>query len=285
MRVFLTGASGILGTDIAKQLALLGWECISFNSQNIDLTNLPDIESKMHPFKPDVVIHSAALTNVDLCEEDKDLAFSINVTGTKNMAIASGKIGAKIVYISSCGVYGNGKATPYSEEDDTNPLNYHHVTKLEGERMVIENNQKAIVVRPGWLFGGTTLHKKNFVEARRKEAQNTSTLSSAADKVGSPTYTYDLAKQIITLIENDVNGICNIVNEGCASRCEYVAEIIKLLNLNTMVQPVNSNEFPRKANMPNNECLENARLNKAGINQMRNWKEALKDYITTTYNL
>jgi dTDP-4-dehydrorhamnose reductase len=285
MKVFLTGASGILGTDIAKNLQLAGYECIGFNSANIDLKSLPDIESKMHPYKPDVVIHSAALTNVDLCEDDKAAAYAINVTGSKNMAIAADKINARIIYISSCGVYGNGKLTPYHEQDVTAPLNYHHYTKLEGEKMVMEYNKNHMVIRPGWLFGGTTAHRKNFVEARRKEAQNATTLSSAIDKVGSPTYTSDLAEQILYLINQDVTGIYNAVNEGYASRYEYVSEIVKLFGYDTIVNPVNSNEFPRKANMPDNECLENRNLNMAGFNRMRDWKDALKDYITTTYNL
>ncbi len=285
MKVFLTGASGILGTNIARQLTIAGHECLLFNSKNIDLSSLTDIESKMHPFKPDAVIHAAAMTQVDLCEDDKDQAFSINATGAKNMAIAANKIQAKLVYISSCGVYGNGKKTPYTEQDNTQPLNYHHITKLEGEKLVAEHHSCPIVVRPGWLFGGSREHRKNFVEARSREAQNASVMSSAADKFGSPTYTLDLANQIITLIERNASGIYNAVNEGCASRYEYVTEIIKLLNYATIVRPVNSGEFPRKANMPDNECLENARLNNEGINLMRNWKDALKDYITSTYNI
>jgi dTDP-4-dehydrorhamnose reductase len=285
MKVFLTGSSGILGTDIAHQLNKAGHELLAFTSSNIQLGNYADVKQKMHDFKPDVVIHSAAMTNVDLCEDDKNAALLTNVIGSQNMAIAADKINARIVYISSCGVYGNGKTTPYTELDDTNPLTYHHYTKLEGEKRVKEHNNNFLIVRPGWLFGGTPAHKKNFVEARRREAENSEVLKSAGDKVGSPTYTVDLAKQVIELINQDSLGTYNVVNEGCASRYEYVSEIVRLFNYSATVEPVNSNEFPRKANMPDNECLENLNLNLTGQNQMRPWKEALKKYIQTNYNI
>lgn len=283
MKVFLTGVSGILGTDICHQLMLANHDVLGFNSQNIALADYHDVEAKVNAFQPHVVIHCAAMTNVDLCEDDKETAYTINVTGTQNLAVATQHINAKLVYISSCGVYGNGKTTPYTEQDATNPQTYHHITKLEGEKMVQKHNPNYIIIRPGWLFGGTITHKKNFVEARRKEALNTPLLRSAADKVGSPTYTADLARQIIHLLNQDVTGVYNAVNEGCASRFDYVSEIIKQLNLSTKVEPVNSNEFPRKANMPDNECLQNYNLSQKQYNQMRNWKEALHDYINTTY--
>ena len=284
MKVFLTGSSGILGTDIAGQLTQGGHEILPFTSSDIRLGNYADVKKKMHDYKPDVVIHCAAMTNVDLCEDDKHAALLTNVVGSQNMAIAADKINAKIVYISSCGVYGNGKTEPYNELDDTNPLTYHHFTKLEGEKRVKEHNKQFLIVRPGWLFGGTLAHKKNFVEARRREAETTDLLKSAGDKVGSPTYTLDLAKQIISLINADLAGTYNVVNEGCASRYQYVSEIVKLFKYTAKVEFVNSNEFPRKANMPDNECLENLNLTLNGQNHMRPWTEALNDYIQTTYN-
>ena len=285
MRVFLTGASGILGSDIAKQLELAEHEVLAFNSSNIDLWNYNDVRNKMDGFRPDIVIHSAAMTNVDLCEDDKHAALRTNVIGSKNISMAADKLNARIVYISSCGIYGSGKTEPYTELDHATPQTYHHYTKLEGENRVKEHNSQFLIIRPGWLFGGTLQHKKNFVEARRKEAEKSALISSAVDKVGSPTFTADLAKQIIHLIDQEQFGTFNAVNEGCASRHEYVSEIVRLFNYNTIVEPVNSNAFPRKANMPDNECLENLNLNLIKGNKMRNWKDALKDYISSTYNL
>ena len=285
MKVFLTGSSGILGSQINDQLKIAGTEILAFNSANIELGNYADVKAKMHDFKPDVVIHCAAMTNVDLCEDDKNSAVLINVLGSRNMARAADKINAKIVYISSCGVYGNDKTAPYTELDDTNPLTYHHYTKLKGEIATKEHNQQFLIIRPGWLFGGTPEHKKNFVEARRREASQSSVINSAVDKSGSPTYTLDLAKQILFLLQQDMGGTFNAVNEGCASRFEYVSEIVKLFKLNTIVEPVNSNSFPRKANMPDNECLQNMNLGLVNLNQMRGWKDALNEYVTTTYNL
>lgn len=283
MKAFLTGASGILGTDIKAELERNNWEVLGFNSKEIDITNLMDIKSKVKEFKPDLIIHSAAMTNVDLCEDDNKAAILANVIGTHNLSLTASATDTKIVYISSCGVYGNGKTAPHNELNATNPVNYHHYTKLIGEQRIKEHNSRFLVVRPGWLFGGTQLHKKNFVEARRKEASNNPVLKSAVDKFGCPTYTSDLAKQLITLLNKNVYGTFNIVNEGTASRFDYVSEIVKVFDLNNTMEPVNSNEFPRKANMPDNETLDNMHLTLRGLNSMRPWKDALKDYINTTY--
>ena len=284
MKAFLTGASGILGTDIKAQLEKNNWEVWGFNSNEIDITDINNVRKKVVDFKPDHIIHSAAMTNVDLCEEDRKAAILTNVIGTHNMSLTANSADIPIVYISSCGVYGNSKATPYNELDFTNPVNYHHYTKLEGEKRIKEHNSRYLIIRPGWLFGGTQSHKKNFVEARRKEAQSNPVIKSAADKFGSPTYTLDLARQIIALIQAEIYGTFNAVNEGRASRFKYVSEIVSAFKMNNSLEPVNSNAFPRKANMPDNEVLENMFLTLRGLNQMRNWKEALHEYISTTYN-
>lgn len=284
MKAFLTGASGILGTDIKSELEKNNWEVLGFSSKEIDITDIINVRKKVKDFKPDIVIHSAAMTNVDLCEDDKNAAILANIIGTHNLSVAAAENDMKIVYISSCGVYGNGKTAPHTELDATVPVNYHHYTKLEGEKRIKEHNSRYLIIRPGWLFGGTQLHKKNFVEARRKEAVNNPIIKSAMDKFGNPTYTLDLARQIIALIQSEIYGTFNAVNEGAASRFEYVSEIIRSFNMNNTLEPVTSNAFPRKANMPDNEVLENMFLTLRDLNQMRHWKEALHEYISTTYS-
>jgi dTDP-4-dehydrorhamnose reductase len=284
MRIFLTGESGILGTDIATRLKQAGYAYTGFNSANIDIGNPNEVSYKIAQYRPDTVIHCAAMTDVDSCEDKKEEAYRVNVTGTYNLARSASEIGAKMVYISSCGVYGSGKSSPYLENDPTAPVNYHHFTKLEGEKCVKEQNDQYLIIRPGWLFGGSLQHKKNFVEARRKEAASSALIKSAYDKTGSPTYTADLAAQIIDLLEQDQTGTFNVVNEGCASRFDYVAEIIRLFKYDTKIAAVNSNEFPRRAIMPGNECLENYNLNAGHLNKMRSWKEALASYITSNYH-
>lgn len=283
MKVAVTGASGILGTDIVKELKAQGWEVLEFTSKNIVLEDLADVRARLTPFQPDVVVHSAAMTNVDLCEDDRDAAVKINVIGTHNMSLVAAELGARMVYISSCGVYGTGKTEPYNELDTTHPLNYHHFTKLAGEQRVTDHHQRYLILRTGWLFGGDTTQRKNFVEARRKEATTAAILKSAGDKFGSPTYTVDLARQLVFLLKQEVYGLFNAVNSGSASRYEYVAEILKLLRLNTPLEKVDSNAFPRRANMPDNEVLDNMYLRLRGFDQMRDWREALAEYIHQTY--
>lgn len=280
MKVAVTGASGILGTDIVQELKAQGWEVLGFTSQNIVLEDLADVRAHLTAFGPAVVIHAAAMTNVDLCEDDRDAAVKINVIGTHNMSLVAAELGAKMVYISSCGVYGKGKTEPYTELDATHPLTYHHFTKLAGEARVTDHHHRYLILRTGWLFGGAVTQRKNFVEARRREAATATVLKSAGDKFGSPTYTVDLARQLVVLLKQDVYGLFNVVNTGRASRYDYVAEILKLLKLNTPLEKVDSNAFPRRATMPDNEVLDNMYLRLRGLNQMRDWKTALADYIT-----
>lgn len=283
MKAVVTGASGILGTDIVKELKKYAWEVLEFTSKNIVLDDIADVRTKILPFQPDVIIHSAAMTNVDLCEDDREAAIRINVLGTHNISLVATQLQAKVVYISSCGVYGNGKTEPYNELDATNPLNYHHYTKLVGEQRITDHNTRYLILRAGWLFGGDKEQRKNFVEARRKEATTAQVMRSAGDKFGSPTYTVDLAQQLVVLLKADVFGTFNAVNAGRASRFDYVREIVQQLGLSTPVEMVDSNAFPRRANMPDNEVLDNMQLRLRGLDVMRDWKAALKSYIDLTY--
>jgi len=283
MKVVVTGASGILGSDIVKELERQDWEVLEFSSKNIRLDDIIDVRAKIIPFQPDIIIHSAAMTNVDLCEDDREAAIKVNVLGTHNISLVAAALQAKVVYISSCGVYGNSKTEAYNELDATNPLTYHHYTKLIGEQRITDHNHRYLIVRTGWLFGGDKEQKKNFVEARRKEATTSPLMRSAGDKFGSPTYTVDLARQLVVLLEADVFGTFNAVNTGRASRFDYVSELVKLLGLSTPVEMVDSNAFPRRANMPDNEVLDNMQLRLRGLDTMRDWKSALKSYIDLTY--
>lgn len=283
MKAVVTGASGILGTDIVKVLKKHGWEVLEFTSKTIVLDDIANVRNKILPFQPDVIIHSAAMTNVDLCEDDREAAIRINVLGTHNISLVAAQLQAKVVYISSCGVYGNGKMGPYNELDATNPLNYHHYTKLIGEQRITDHNHRYLILRTGWLFGGDKEQRKNFVEARRREATTAPVMRSAGDKFGSPTYTVDLAQQLVVLLNADVFGLFNAVNSGQASRFDYVSEIVQQLGLNTPVEMVDSNSFPRRARMPDNEVLDNMELRLRGLDTMPSWKTSLGLYIKDTY--
>ena len=283
MKVIVTGATGILGTDLVRELQRSNHEVLGFDSQNIALADYQDVRQKFARFSPDIIIHSAAMTNVDACETDQLAALKTNVAGTHTVSMVASQLGARIVYISSCGVYGDGKTEPYTELDATNPVNFHHYTKLEGEKRVRAHNPHHLVVRPGWLFGGSQEHRKNFVEARRREAATRPVLQSANDKFGSPTSTLDLARQLVELLQQEVYGTFNIVNTGGASRYEYVAEIIRLLKLGNQVEPVSSAAFVRPAPMPANEVLENLNLDLLGMNTMLTWQEALAAYVKQHY--
>ncbi len=170
MKVFLTGASGILGTDIQGEMERFNWEVLGFNSQQINITNLEEVRKKAQDYKPDIIIHSAAMTNVDRCEDEHAEALLANVVGTHNLSLAASRLQVPIVYISSCGVYGNGKTTPYTELDSLSPVNYHHYTKMVGEQRIKEHNASMYYCTTRvavWRLAGT---QKKLCRGKKKRS-------------------------------------------------------------------------------------------------------------------
>jgi dTDP-4-dehydrorhamnose reductase len=279
MKILFTGAGGMLASDFIAYLAELGsHESIAIDRNQMDITDKERVKATLEEHLPDVVIHTAAQTNVDLCEEKPDMAYKINTEGTANVAEFCGKLGGVMVYTSSCGLFGD-EVRPYSEEDPVVQKHTYAKSKYKGEEKVKELCSKYFIVRPGWLFGGSIEHAKNFVYTRYKEALTKDRMESANDKFGSPTYTLHLAKKIIELLATDYYDIFHITNQGQASRYDYVREIVEAFSLETEVIPVNSSKFLRPAPVPDCEVLENLNLKRYGFNLLPTWQEALKEYV------
>ena len=277
-RIFVTGAAGMLGSEFVNRLDAAGATMVAVTRQNLDL-DFPERAAdhfRAHPC--DTVIHCAAETNVDACEGDPAMALRRNCETPLSLARSACDAGAKFVFVSSSGVFDGKKPDPYDESDVPAPCTAYAASKVAAERILMEQIPSVLIIRAGWMFGGSATQKKNFVAARWREAQGRAEVVSAGDKTGSPTWTRDLVGLVWDLIRTDATGIFHTVNSGSATRAEYVAEILRLCQIPATVRPVSSREFPRSAAVPDNEALVSVRREIP----LRPWREALADYIAET---
>lgn len=278
MKVLVTGSNGMLGSSLLKSLS---YDTIGFTSSELDIINLRQCLDIVEKEKPNIVIHAAAYTNVEDSEINPDKAYQVNTIGTQNLVNCCIDKDILFIYISSAGIYGTGKENKhYNEFDKINPTTIYHKSKYEAEKIVQNHLSKFLIVRTGWLFGGSLEHSKNFVYQRYLEAKKNDVINSNASQIGNPTYTKDLIKQIELLIDNKHYGIFNCVNHASnISRYSYVKKIVELLEVDCKVKKVSKDMFKRVAPASNNESAENYKLELLQINQMREWDIALKEYI------
>lgn len=282
-KVAVTGSRGLLGSECVKLGSERGWEVVALTRNELNLEALDDFPRILSEISPDAVIHCAAETNVDLCERDPAWAQRINAEATGALARAAHQVGAKVVYIGSCGIFDGKKRTPYLESDRPQPLTQYAASKFQGEAECLTADAGNLVCRVGWLFGGDTGQRKNFVEARRKEAATGKEMVSANDKWGSPTWARDAADRIVRLLEADASGICHVANSGIASRQDYVTAIVQSFEPDRTVEGVDSSHFPRSAPVPDFEALASERFDEWGLEAMPDWKHALKRYVAMAY--
>jgi len=282
MKILVTGANGQLGTDLCK--ALQYFELIPLTHKNIEVADINSVKYAFCKHKPDIIINTAAYVRVDDCETEQDKAFRVNALGARNVAVAAQELGAKLVHISTDYVFGGEskpRATPYTEFETPIPLSVYGKSKLAGENFVRHLCQKHFIIRTSGLFGvaGASGKGGNFVETMLKLAQEREELKVVNDQVFSPTYTKDLAKKIAQLITTEYYGIFHITNRGSSSWYEFAREILRLAGSKTPVIPITADEYPQKARRPRFSVLDNYHLRLLGMDDMRTWQEALKDYM------
>ena len=277
-KVLITGASGMLGSNLMKLIT--SKQIVGYTSE-LDITNSELINEKLNLENPDIIIHTAAYTDVEDSEVNADRAYSVNTIGTQNLVNYCIDKNILFIYISSTGVYGTAKQDRYTEFDDVCPTTIHHKSKYEAEKIVQNHLSKYLIVRTGWLYGGDKTHSKNFVYKRFLEASNNDTIYSNDTQIGNPTSVVDLAKQIDVLIEKKQYGIFNCVNEAKSiSRYDYVKKIVELFSLNCSVNIAPEDSFKRVAPVSNNESAMNYKLDLLDLNVMGDWKKSLNNYIT-----
>ena len=284
LKILITGSTGLLGSDLCLYLSQnCHHDVISTTRDSMDITDFNRICEVLDNSKPDVVIHTAAETNVDLCEQDPDHAFLVNTLSTKFIAIACEKLSIPMVFISTCGLFDGKKDGSYDEYDSPNPLTIYAKSKYEAEKAIQSICPRHFIIRVGWLFGGNANHKKNFIANRWNESKNKTEIVSANDKFGSPTYSMDVAKKIMEIVQSGIYGTYHVANKGKCSRYEYVAKIVQLFGVDVKVKPVDSSHFPRSAPVPDSETIENYNLKLMGKDDLRTWNKALDDYISNRF--
>lgn len=276
-KVFVTGASGMLGSSLINNFNL------SYNivvDKELDITRPSQVSNILTKIKPDIIVHTAAYTDVEGCEINPDKAYTINAIGTQNLVNYCINKDVLFIYISSTGIYGPTKTTAYTEFDKMNPTTIHHKSKYQGELIVQNHLSQYLILRTGWLYGGTKTHAKNFVYKRYLEACNNTIIYSDNTQIGNPTYINDFIAQIRILIETNHYGTFNCVNEALAvSRYDYVKKIIDLFDISSNVTIAPEGMYKRVAPVSQNESAINYKLNLLGMNVMRNWEESLQAYI------
>lgn len=275
MRVLITGGSGQLGYDIVKLLEENNTMMYVPTHEAMDITDRDSVMMAFYSFKPDVVFHCAAYTAVDKAEEDKEKCYDINVNGTKNIVDASDIYGSKVVYISTDYVFHGDKNGIYETSDITDPINYYGYTKYLGEQEVMKNSNN-LVVRISWVFG---INGKNFVKTMLRLASSRDEISVVSDQVGSPTYTYDLARLLVDMVNNNKSGIYQATNEGYCSWYEFAKYIFEVSGIDIRVNPILTKDYVTLAKRPLNSRLSKDKLDEDGLTRLPDWKDATKRYI------
>lgn len=277
MKVLVTGAKGQLGTDLMNELEKRGIESIGVDVQEMDITDREACMRVISESKADAVIHCAAYTAVDAAEDNVDLCRKINGEGTRNVALACQATGAKLMYISTDYVFDGQGTRPWEPDDSRSPLNVYGQTKYEGELAVEELVEKFFTVRIAWVFG---VAGKNFIKTMLRLGKERGAVSVVDDQVGSPTYTYDLARLLVDIIQTDRYGRYHATNEGFCSWYEFACEIFRQAGMDEVkVTPVSSDQFPVKAVRPANSRMSKAKLAENGFEPLPTWQDALGRFL------
>ncbi|MBD0379704.1 dTDP-4-dehydrorhamnose reductase [Paenibacillus sedimenti] len=275
MKILVTGANGQLGKDLIKLLAKDN-DVYGLGRDQLDITNEKQCNQVIGELQPEVIIHSAAYTAVDLAETEEDLAYKINAFGTRNIAVAAEKINAKLCYISTDYVFDGTGSKPYREFDNTNPQSVYGKSKRAGEQFVQTLTTRYFIVRTSWVYG---LFGANFVKTMLKLAQDRDMLKVVSDQVGSPTYTVDLVNFLEQLVQTEQYGIYHASNAGFCSWFEFACAIFEESGLQTRVEPCTTEDFPRPAPRPRYSVMEHISIRANGFDDLRPWREGLKVFL------
>ncbi|MFY0544173.1 dTDP-4-dehydrorhamnose reductase [Brevibacillus sp. H7] len=277
MKVLITGGKGQLGVDAASVFQQRGWEVFVFGRDRLDVTKGEQVMEVVESVRPDVVIHAAAYTQVDQAEQDVDSAYLVNAYGTRNVAVASEKVKAKLVYISTDYVFDGTGIDPYNEFAPTNPQSVYGKSKLAGESFVRELSSRFFIVRTSWVYG---LYGNNFVKTMLKLAKERNELSVLYDQVGSPTYTVDLVCFLEELASTELYGTYHASNSGQCSWYEFAKAIFEEAGLNhVIVHPVTTEQLKRPAPRPAFSVMDHMSIRLNGLQHLRPWREALREFL------
>lgn len=276
MRILITGSTGQLGRELIQVLEKD--ELLLLTHKDIDIRD-PKLIQRIVELKPEIIIHTAACTDVDGCERDPELAFLVNTLGTQHVILGAEKIGAKLAYVSTDYVFNGEKRVPYVESDEASPINVYGQSKLMGENYVRACSVPWIIVRTAWLYGEG---RKNFVTNVLEWAKELPVLKLVEDKMGSPTYAKDLAFAISHLIRVEACGTYHAAGQGSCTWFEYGQQILQILKIQKEVVSITFDDLNRPAKRPSYSALNTDKLKQSGF-EMREWRVALEDFLSTKF--
>lgn len=276
MKILVTGVKGQLGHDVVNELTGRGLEAVGVDIDEMDITDRASVDKVIREVFPDAVIHCAAYTAVDAAEENEELCRRVNAEGPRNIATVCRELDIKMLQISTDYVFDGSGDNFWKPEDACVPQSVYGRTKYEGELAVRELLDKYFVVRIAWVFG---INGKNFVKTMLKLAETHDTIRVVNDQFGSPTYTYDLARLLVDMIQTDKYGIYHATNEGICSWYEFACAIFREAGVKVNVVPVTTEEYGAKAKRPANSRMDNGKLEENGFKRLPTWQDALARYV------
>ena len=278
MRIMVTGATGMLGQAVLKELRARGHSCIGTCSTDFDLLDAGAMGQAVRAFMPEAIIHCAAYTAVDQAESEPHKCTTVNGLGTLNLARAAVSVGAKLLYISSDYVFDGMGDAPHEVWEKPSPLNVYGLSKLQGEEAVRGVMAQYFILRISWLFGEGG---RSFVSTMRRLGREQTSVRVVDDQYGAPTYAPDLARLIADMIVTDRYGTYHAANEGCCTFAQFARAILQLSGSRCRVQAITTGEYPCAARRPGNSRLSKRSLDEAGFQRLPAWEDALRRYLAS----
>jgi dTDP-4-dehydrorhamnose reductase len=283
MRIAVIGSNGQLGHDVVRAFAEQRDEVRALTHQDIELSSLESVAACLRATRAEVVVNTAAMHNVESCEQQPGRAQEVNVVGARNLATATRDLGSVLIHVSTDYVFDGAKGTPYVESDEARPLNVYGRTKLEGEQFAQDINPKCFVLRTAALYGNHPCRAKggqNFVDLMLRLARERGRVRVVDNEFTSPTATTDLARQIASLSRSDAYGLYHATAEGSCSWYEFAREIFRMADVPVTLEVASPNEFPAKVPRPAYSVLENRKLKSQNLNLFRPWQDGLHAYLS-----
>jgi dTDP-4-dehydrorhamnose reductase len=276
MKVLVTGYTGQLGYDVVREGKKRGINMLGIGREDLDITNEAEVYQYVQKVSPDIIIHCAAYTAVDKAEDDKETCWNVNVLGTKFMATAAKKVNAKLMYISTDYVFDGKGEKPFKEVDKPDPVGYYGLTKYEGEKIVRDLLEEHFIVRISWVFG---INGNNFIKTMLRLSETHNELNVVGDQYGSPTYSFDVARLLIDMIQSEKYGVYHTSNEGFCTWAEFASEIFRQANKGVTVNSISTEEYPTRAVRPKNSRMSKQKLIDNGFKPLPKWQDAVNHYL------
>jgi dTDP-4-dehydrorhamnose reductase len=284
VRVAVIGANGQLGVDVCAAYRSAGHHVRELTHADVDVRDAQAVQRVLAEANPELVVNTSAMHYVEACEGDPDGTFAVNVTGVQHLAAAANDIGFVLLHMSTDYVFDGNTTRPYVETDSPRPVNVYGRSKLEGERVLREMLPKHFIVRTSGLYGRAPCRAKtggNFVQLMLRLARERGEVRVVTDEVVTPTYTEDLARQIVRLSESPHYGLYHATSQGETTWFDYARTIFELSGLQVRMQAASAEDFPRKVARPKYSVLDNAALRHMGIDIMPHWRDSLSRYLSS----